>query len=276
MQRDALSYNSFCFNIKVKISESSKKAQKEFTMFIESAPPREECLDLSDTFTFSCHEDLACFNTCCRNKHLPLTPYDILRVKNSLELHSDEFLTKYTVYRIDPESGFPIISLKMEDRTHKVCPFVTPEGCRVYEDRPTACRLFPLGRSSCISHDRMTRDAVYYPLKIEDCLGFEEKKTWSVKEWCDNQGLSEYAEINDRMLDLLFHDRRDMSEPLNDNQLQKVMVACYNLDVFREFVFETGFLDLYEIDEETITRIKGDEAALLELGFAYLGRALFS
>jgi hypothetical protein len=53
------------------------------------------------------------------------------------------------------------------------------------------------------------------------------------------------------------------------------MVACYNLDLFREFVFKTGFFDLYEIDKETVTKIKEDDTALLKLGFAYLGRVLF-
>ncbi|MBW2118939.1 MAG: YkgJ family cysteine cluster protein [Deltaproteobacteria bacterium] len=116
-------------------------------MFLESAPSPEKCLDLKDTFAFSCHKDLACFNACCRNKYLPLIPYDILRLKKARNLHSDEFLTRYTVYRLDHDSGFPIISLKMGDAPEKACPFVTPEGCSVYNDRPMACRLFPLGRS---------------------------------------------------------------------------------------------------------------------------------
>ena len=53
------------------------------------------------------------------------------------------------------------------------------------------------------------------------------------------------------------------------------MVACYNLDVFREFVFNTTFLDLYEIDEEIRSKIKADDAALLNLGLAYLRKTLF-
>ena len=244
-------------------------------MFLESAPSPEKCLDLKDTFAFSCHKDLACFNTCCRNKHLPLTPYDILRLKNALNLHSDEFLSRYTVYRLDQDSGFPIISLGMDNAAQNACPFVSPEGCRVYNDRPTACRLFPLGRSSGISRGGRKKEEFYYLLDIPGCLGFYEKRVWSVKEWRDNQGLLPYTEINDRMLEFVFHDKRDRTKPLDEHQLQKVMVACYNLDLFREFVFKTGFLDLYEIDKETIRKIKEDDTSLLELGFAYLGRALF-
>ena len=59
------------------------------------------------------------------------------------------------------------------------------------------------------------------------------------------------------------------------SQLQKIMVACYNLDVFRDFVFNTGFLDLYEVDEEIRSKIKNDDTALLNLGLAYLRKTLF-
>ena len=121
----------------------------------------------------------------------------------------------------------------------------------------------------------MTKEEFYYLLDIPGCLGIDEKQIWSVKAWQDNQGLLPYTEINDRMLELVFHDKRDRTRPLDEHQLQKVMVACYNLDLFREFVFKTGFLDLYEIDKETRSKINDDDAALLNLGFAYLGRALF-
>jgi hypothetical protein len=71
-------------------------------MFLEEMPAREKLLGLRDSFAFRCHEGLSCFNTCCRNKLLPLTPYDVLRLKVALGLHSDDFLQRYTAYSIDP------------------------------------------------------------------------------------------------------------------------------------------------------------------------------
>jgi hypothetical protein len=47
------------------------------------------------------------------------------------------------------------------------------------------------------------------------------------------------------------------------------------MDVFREFVFKTRFLEVYEIDEKTRSKIKNDETALLHLGLAYLRKTLF-
>jgi len=244
-------------------------------MFLESPPPDEDQLKPDDTFHFSCHSELPCFNTCCRNKHLPLTPYDILRIKSSLGIHSDDFLARHVVYRPDPESGFPILSIKMLQE-NAVCPFVTPEGCAVYHDRPTACRLYPLGRSSGIDPKKSKPEEFYSLLHITRCDGLKEDIAWTVAQWVKNQGLLPYIDMNDKMLDILFHPRRDPSTPIVESQQQKVMVACYNLDMFREFVFETPFLKQFEVDDDTAHRVKTDDAALLTLGFAFLKKALYA
>jgi len=244
-------------------------------MLLEPAPPHEKRLQLDDAFTFLCHKDLPCFNTCCRNKHLPLTPYDVLRLKNGLKIHSDDFLSQYTVYSLDPESGFPVISLKMGDDPRKTCPFVSDEGCMVYDNRPTACRLYPLGRVSGKSSGQEEWEGFFFMLEAPRCLGKKEKKEWKIRDWQDDQGALPYIKKNDSMLDIVFHARRDREKPLDERQLQKVMVSCYNLDVFREFVFKTRFLEMFEVGEEIRSRTKEDDDALLNLGLAYLRKTLF-
>ena len=244
-------------------------------MFLESPPPDIERLKPDDMFHFSCHSELSCFNACCRNKHLPLTPYDILRIKKNLAIHSDDFLAQYVVYRPDPASGFPILSIKMVGE-NAVCPFVTSKGCAVYHDRPTACRLYPLGRSSGIGQKESKPEEFFSLLHIEHCHGLSENKSWTVFEWVNDQDLSPYIHMNDKMLDILFHPRRNPSTPLSESQQQKVMVAVFNLDIFREFVFETPFLNQFEVDDDTTQRIKDDDTALLTLGFAFLKKALYA
>jgi len=244
-------------------------------MLFDSSIPQQRRYALEDTFTFSCHKDLSCFNACCRNKHLPLSPYDVLRLKKALRIHSDTFLVEYAVYALDPGSGFPVISLKMRDDEEKTCPFVSAEGCRVYSDRPTACRLFPLGRASGGGKSRDKRDQFFFLQELPGCLGGGEEKTWVVKEWLEDQGVLPYMAINDRMLDLLFHPKRERGKPLDDRQLQMLIVACYNLDAFREFVSETELLTSSGIDEETRLRIERRETALLMFGLAYLTETLF-
>jgi hypothetical protein len=242
-------------------------------MFTRDLPPSEARLGPGDTFSFSCHKGLACFNTCCRNKHLPLTPYDVLRLKQGLGLSSDAFLSAHALYWTDPETGFPSICLRMGEAPDRACPFVSSEGCRVYEDRPTACRLYPLARAAG-GRDGLPGQAFGYLLETPGCLGREAGRTWGVQAWMESQGLAPYLRMNDRMLDVVFHPDRAADRPLDERQVQKVMVACYNLDVFRRFVFETGFADAAGLDEAARERVAADDAALLELGMAYLCRVL--
>jgi hypothetical protein len=106
-------------------------------------------------------------------------------------------------------------------------------------------------------------------------LGKGEAKAWSVEGWLKDQGVMPYMAINDKMLDLLFHPKREMGKPLDDRQLQKLIVACYNLDEFRAFIAETKLLDASHVDGETRSRIEKDETALLMFGLAYLTATLF-
>ncbi|MBW2470259.1 MAG: YkgJ family cysteine cluster protein, partial [Deltaproteobacteria bacterium] len=103
-------------------------------------------------FRFECSPNVACFNECCRDLNQFLYPYDILRLKKRLALSSGDFLKRYTTQHIGPESGLPVVALKPADAERLTCPFVTPDGCRVYSDRPASCRMYPLARA--ISRNR--------------------------------------------------------------------------------------------------------------------------
>jgi hypothetical protein len=52
-------------------------------------------------------------------------------------------------------------------------------------------------------------------------------------------------------------------------------LVSYNIDKFREFVFESSFLQRYEIDAALLEEMKNDEIALLEFGLRWLKWLLF-
>ena len=49
-----------------------------------------------ETFCFDCNPDVPCFNRCCAELTLPLTPYDVLRLRRNLGIGSEEFLGTFT------------------------------------------------------------------------------------------------------------------------------------------------------------------------------------
>ena len=84
-------------------------------------------------FRFECRPGLDCFTRCCRNITIVLTPYDVLRMKNALNISSGDFLANYSMSMIG-DAGLPVVLLKMNDNDEKNCPFVTRQGCMIYPE----------------------------------------------------------------------------------------------------------------------------------------------
>jgi Fe-S-cluster containining protein len=232
-------------------------------------------------FTFRCHKDVKCFTQCCRGINIILTPYDIIRLKSRLGLSSEQFLSLYTELQMLEKTDVPVVTLKLLDEEgsateRKACPFVRPEGCMVYEDRPTSCRYYPLGVASLAYKDDPDGEEFFFMVREAHCLGFDEDKSWTVLEWREDQGVDVYDRINAQWADLIVRKR---SFPPNmhwsEQTKQMFFLASYNIDKFRTFVFESSFLERYPTDSQTLGRIKSDDAALLEFGLKWLKGLLF-
>ncbi len=52
--------------------------------------------------------------------------------------------------------------------------------------------------------------------------------------------------------------------------------ACYDLDTFRAFVFESIFLERFELEPELLEELKTNDEALLRFAFRWLRFALFA
>ena len=226
-------------------------------------------------FRFACHKALPCFTRCCANLNLVLTPYDVLRLKNRLKLSSEIFLDRYTTSFVDEKYGVPVVKLKMNDDKTRQCPFVRPEGCVVYEDRPGACRLYPLGRAASKIHEGHQAGEYYFMVNESHCLGLNEEQEWTVQEWLMNQGLDEYNTMNDFFMDITAGRQSRIIKGLSDQQLQMYYMASYSLDDFKRFVFETSFLDRFDIAQDVLNRIKTEEAELMALAYQWLKFSLF-
>jgi Fe-S-cluster containining protein len=107
-----------------------------------------EGLGANDEFHFACHPKVPCYNECCADLDLELSPYDVLRLRNKLGLSSEELFSRHLNLAVEAEAGLPHVSLKMGDDDRRSCPFVDETGCTVYADRPGACRTYPLGRGA--------------------------------------------------------------------------------------------------------------------------------
>lgn len=236
-----------------------------------------EMIPLSETdrFAFCCSPQVPCFNECCKDLTQFLTPYDVLRLKNHLGLRSNIFLDKYTDQHIGPETGLPVVVLRQESANDLKCPFVAPEGCRVYEDRPASCRTYPLARIAARSPKTGRVREQYVLLKEPHCRGFDAETRPTAREWVKDQGLEIYNEMNDLLMEIIGLKRRRHPEPLDIKERHLFRLACYNLDAFREQVFEKGGLTEMNPPPEIAAAARNDDAALLRLSLEWVKRAIF-
>lgn len=241
----------------------------------DSAPGFGGKLSKKDEFKFSCGPDSPCFTECCGKLELMLTPYDLLRLKEGLGLSSEEFMDEYTRLNTDTAHGFPEVIMEMDSDRDNRCPFVTPGGCSIYSYRPGACRTYPLGRASTKHPLLETNEEFFFTVREDHCRGFEADRTWTVSEWLDDQGLEEYNRINDLLMELYVLKARGKGRELTPQHIQMFMMACYNTEKFRSFIFNSGFLNRFEIEEDLMEKLREDDMELLEFAFRWLRFALF-
>ncbi|UCG13621.1 MAG: YkgJ family cysteine cluster protein [Deltaproteobacteria bacterium] len=225
-------------------------------------------------FLFDCHPAVPCFTQCCSDLNLALTPYDVLRLKNRLEISSGEFLDHHTTDEVKHNCGLPVVMFRMNNDSRRNCPFLDPNGCSVYEDRPGSCRLYPVARAAKYIGGKVKER--HFLVKEPHCLGFQQDREWTGQEWMKDQGLDIYNEMNTLWMNINqgMGERRD-PPPITGDKVKMYFMSCYNLDMFRKFVFESTLLKSFQIDRKTIARIHADEMELLKFAFRWIAFAIF-
>ena len=226
-----------------------------------------------DTFSFRCHAALACFTQCCRNLNLFLYPYDLLRLKKSLGITSGTFIDRHVDVVLREGRHFPEVLLRMAEDDQRSCPFMEPEGCRVYADRPHTCRTFPL-EQGILFGDESGRDApVAFFRPPEFCRGHYEDRPWTIETWNRDQQAERHHDFNLRWSQVhrLFENDPWGAEGPQGSKAKMAFMAVYNLDSFREFVFNSSFLKRFRVQAELTMRLRRSDEALLTFGYEWIG-----
>jgi hypothetical protein len=233
-------------------------------------------LGLDDKFRFRCHKGIACFNKCCENIDILLTPYDIVRLKNRLGLTSREFIDRHTVDCQMDGHGMPGLKLKTKDGS-TACVNLTPDGCSVYSDRPAACRYYALGLASMRRKDSPADEDSYFVVREDHCLGHLEPQVQTIRDYRREQGVDEYDDINREWRQLVLKKRSSgptVGRP-SERSFELFFLASYDLDGFREFVGSAGFDEVFDLDPQFKRDLMQDEVKLLRFGFRLLKQVLF-
>ena len=232
-------------------------------------------------FSFACHPRVSCFNKCCHEIDVILTPVDILKMKTALNIRSDEFLKKYTTLQTIKDTGIPLVKLLMRENSKGACIFLNEsKGCSIYQNRPQVCRSYPLGlgaldpRHAKLQTEGQSPDARFM-IQEDMCMGHQEPKTWTLKKWMEDQGAFTMEELNKPWMEIVAKLKAMKITDKQNHEINLFIMASYDLDTFWNFVFESSFLQRFVVDEITVENIKSTETELLKFGMEWLQYALF-
>ena len=241
-----------------------------------ASPVKPVELTLDSEFQFNCHKGIACFNACCKNIYITLTPYDILRLKRRLGMDSKEFVARHTVPFEMDFHGMPGLKMVTKPGTSE-CTFLTEEGCSVYEDRPAACRYYALGNMGVRKKGGAEIEDIYFVVKEDHCLGHNEPQKQTVGEYRKNQGIEKYDEMNRAWRDLIIKKRSSgptIGKP-SERSLQLFDMCSYDMDSFREFIQTEGFQGVFDLQQEDMRDLLDDDEKLLHFSLRFLKQVLF-
>jgi Fe-S-cluster containining protein len=113
--------------------------QNNHTPAITIAGAEVEVLAETDPLQLSCGTRGCASNCCTSGEPIVLNPYEIALICRESNMSYEDLLDIVDTDRAD---GFPLVMLPREPACH----FWTKQGCSIYNARPLACRLFPIGR----------------------------------------------------------------------------------------------------------------------------------
>jgi Fe-S-cluster containining protein len=232
-------------------------------------------LEPGSSFCFDCHRGLECFTRCCSDVNIVLTPADVLALSRKAGLSTGEFLDRHTISPLTKELHLPVVMLRMGEAPEKRCPFVAEGGCSVYEARPWACRMYPVGMALPPARAGAAPQPAWFLFEDDFCHGRREPRTWTVEAWQESQGVNERDDLEQGFRDLVGHPWFIGGRQLDPRRIEAFFMAAYDLDTFREFVFGTTFVKRFELDGALVERLRTDDRALLLFGFRWLRFALF-
>jgi uncharacterized protein len=249
-------------------------SQPEATM--SGSPVVPQMVGPDHVIQFSCHKGIGCWNACCSNIDISLTPYDIIRLKKHLGITSTEFLKDYTVPYEMEKDGIAGVKLRpVENGT--ACRFMKPEGCGVYGDRPTACRYYPVALLSMRKQDEYTDTEAYAIVKESHCKGHEVDRRVTIADYRKEQGVEEYDELTRGWRQLVLK-KKSAGPAIGTPSLksrQLFFIACYDVDTFRCFVDSEGFNKLFKLGADEKAMLMADDVELMQFAFRFLKQVLF-
>jgi uncharacterized protein len=171
-------------------------------------------------FSYLCN---AC-GRCCRDKVIPLSPYDVFMLAQAAGVPSAEVVRRFTIRR----------GSILRFNAYGACAALQGTSCGVHRGRPLACRLYPLGIECDFAggvERVMQLDPAPHSAGVYGVSG-------KVADYLESQGVPEYLAMNDRYRPLITMFRKRVNELVD---FEKVEPREFWRRATREALAESGY-----------------------------------
>lgn len=114
-------------------------------------------------------------------------------------------------------------------------------------------------------------------VREDHCLGHQEPKVRTVREYREEQGVDRYDEVNKEWRQIVLKKRScgpTVGKP-SARSLDFFYLCSYDVDGLRAFIKSLGFGKVFDVDEAAMQAPIDDEVALMQFGFHLLIQVLF-
>lgn len=196
-------------------------------------------LGMDDTFKFRCKK----CGECCQNIEIMLSSFDIFQIAKFLYKSPAEIITSYCRAYNGCDSKYPLYEIKL--RGDGTCPFLIRKLCLIDSVKPTACRLFPLGR--VFTEDR----AIYFEQEVMCRAATDQENI--VRDWIKNLPENdEIAQVYSKALQVLIQEYTvPISKQLPKEQYNRLTLLMREF-LYHNFKTEQDFLQQFKINFELL------------------------
>jgi hypothetical protein len=147
----------------------------------------------------------------------------------------------------------------------------------VYEDRPSACRYYPVALLASRRSDEYHDEQNYALVEESHCMGHKEAREITVADYRKEQKVEEYDELNRDYYRIILKKKSAgpaIGKP-SPTSFQFFFLVCYDIDRFKDFLSAPNFRAVYDISDEEYETIMNDDVERLKFGYRLLMQVLF-
>ena len=187
---------------------------------------------LNDVFSYSCRQ----CGSCCHNIGVQLSPLDVWDLARKLGINTGEVLVQYAQLQLERRSARFYVFLR--GVLDGPCSFLTNKLCSIYDARPGACRMHPIGSYMGLveGEDGPVSFWGYEQRFSLSCPGWEsgQVKQAKLRDYIAEQGAEERISVHLLYADFLNRLYREHDILSNREASVELVNRLFNLDLLAE------------------------------------------